>query len=578
MYLKRLTIETPEKTIRDMEFYSGLNLIIDDTKDISTKTTGNNVGKTTVLKLIDFCLGADSKIIYTDTENKKNTYDVVKKFLIDEQVIITLLLVEDINNANSKTVEVKRNFLSRKKAIRRINDKDVLEKDFEDELEKTILSEVNVQKPSFRQIISHNIRYKDESINKTLKTLDKFTSDVEYETLYLYILGCTDDDGAEKQALTARISQEQNFKDRLEKNQSKTAYEIALGLIDDEIDALNRKKETFNLNESLEQDLEELNLVKYNINKISSLISKMEIRKNLIEEAQKELENNISSIDMQQLKVLYQEVTLNIQGIHRSFEELVAYHNKMILEKVKFISQDLPDLESKLEESRKDLNNLLSEEKRLSEKISKGNTFDELEKVIAELNEKYRIKGEYESTIAQIAEVEENINNLNIQIDEIDNILFSGAFEDKLKNQIKKFNRFFSSVSQELYDESYALTYEKAKNKKTGKMVYKFNSFNANMSSGKKQGEILCFDLAYLLFAESEKIPSLRFLLNDKKELMHDHQLIKVAEYVKNRNMQLVISILKDKLPEKVLENAHVVVELSQEEKLFKIEQSMEEQ
>ena len=71
MYLKRLTIETPEKLIRDMEFRAGLNLIIDDTKDISTKTTGNNVGKTTVLKLIDFCLGADSKIIYTDTENKK---------------------------------------------------------------------------------------------------------------------------------------------------------------------------------------------------------------------------------------------------------------------------------------------------------------------------------------------------------------------------------------------------------------------------------------------------------------------------------------------------------------------------
>lgn len=578
MYLKRLIIETPEKLIRDMEFHAGLNLIIDDTKDISTKTTGNNVGKTTVLKLIDFCLGADSKIIYTDTENKKNTYDVVKKFLVDEQVIITLILVEDIINENSKTVEITRNFLLRKNAIRRINGKDILEKDFENELEKIILPGVDVEKPSFRQIISHNIRYKDESINKTLRTLDKFTSDVEYETLYLYLLGCTDGDGAEKQVLTARITQEQNFKERLEKNQNRTAYEIALGLIDDEIETLNRKKETFNLNESLEQDLEDLNFVKYNINKISSLISKMEIRKNLIEEAKKELEHNVSSIDIQQLKVLYQEVALNIEGIHRSFEELVAYHNKMILEKVKFISQDLPDLENKLEEARKELNNLLSEEKRLSEKISKGNTFDELEKVISELNEKYRIKGEYESTIAQITEVEENINNLNVQIDVIDNVLFSDAFEDRLKNQIKKFNRFFSSVSQELYGESYVLTYEKAKNKKTEKMVYKFNSFNANMSSGKKQGEILCFDLAYLLFAENEKISSLRFLLNDKKELMHDHQLIKVAEYVKNRNMQLVISILKDKLPEKALENAHVVVELSQEEKLFKIEQNIEEQ
>lgn len=73
---------------------------------------------------------------------------------------------------------------------------------------------------------------------------------------------------------------------------------------------------------------------------------------------------------------------------------------------------------------------------------------------------------------------------------------------------------------------------------------YKFNAFNANMSSGKKQGEILCFDLAYLLFADKEQLPCLHFLLNDKKELMHDNQLIKVAEFVQNKNIQLVISIL----------------------------------
>ena len=133
----------------------------------------------------------------------------------------------------------------------------------------------------------------------------------------------------------------------------------------------------------------------------------------------------------------------------------------------------------------------------------------------------------------------------------------------------------FTAYIDQGYDESYALTYDKSVNKRTGKMVYKFSAFNSNMSSGKKQGEILCFDLAYLLFAESENIPSLRFLLNDKKELMHDHQLIKVAEFVKNQNMQLVISILKDKLPKKALQNAHVVVELSQEEKLFKIEQNI---
>ena len=573
MYLKRLTIETPDRLIRDMEFEAGLNLIIDDTKEVSTKTTGNNVGKTTVLKLIDFCLGADPKIIYTDIENKKNSYDVVKDFLIRERVIITLLLLEDILKDGSKGVEIKRNFLSKKEAIRRINGEDVSEKDFEKELERVLLPKVTVDKPSFRQIISHNIRYKDESINQTLKTLNKFTSDVEYETLYLYILGCAENDGSEKQYLITQLAQEKKYKERLETKQNKTSYEIALALIDEDIAVLNEKKKTFSLNESLDQDLEELNNVKYNINKESSLISKMEIRINLIDEAKKELENSKSDIDLRQLKTLYQEATLNVDRIQRTFENLVEYHNKMIVEKIYFISQDLPSLKKNLEESRSKLSFLIEEEKRLSEKVSKGSTFEEMEKVISELNEKYRLKGEYETIIDQITEAENNINELDKKIDLIDDVLFSDVFEEKLKSQIKKFNRFFSSVSQELYGESYALTYEKSRNIKTGKQIYKFNSFNANMSSGKKQGEILCFDIAYLMFAEKEEIPSLRFLLNDKKELMHDHQLIKVAEYVKNRNMQLVISILKDKLPKKALENAHVVVELSQEDKLFKIEE-----
>lgn len=574
MYLKKLTIKTPTEVIREMNFKAGLNLIIDDTDDVSSKTTGNNVGKTTVLKLIDFCLGADPKIIYTDTENKKDIYQEVKDYLIEKQVIIELELIENIADQNSKTVNIERNFLSHKKAIRKINGKDILDKDFHAELEKQIFPNIDVKKPTFREIISHNIRYKDDSINKTLKTLDKFTKNVEYETLYLFLLGLERDDADKKQALTTKIAQEVKFKERLEKSKSKTIYELSLKMIEDEIDELNKKKDTFNLNDSLEIDLEDLNNVKYNINKVSSQISKMEIRKSLIKEAKAELENNISTIDINQLRILYKEVTLNIDTIQKTFEDLLNYHNKMIVEKIKFISHDLPELENKLQYAKTELNELLSEEKRLSEKISKGDTFEELEKVIEQLNEKYMTKGEYESAIAQITEVEENINTLNKQIDEIDNVLFSSEFENKLKAQLVKFNKCFSTVSKELYDESYALTYKVSTNKKTGKSTYEFNSFNANMSSGKKQGEILCFDLAYLLFAEKENIPSLNFLLNDKKKLMHDHQLIKVAEYVRNKNMQLVISILKDELPEEALGTAHIVVKLSQNDRLFRIEQN----
>lgn len=221
MYLKKLTIKTPTNVIREMDFKAGLNLIIDNTDDVSSKSTGNNVGKTTVLKLIDFCLGADANIIYTDTENNKDIYQEVKDYLMEKQVIIELELIENIADQNSKTIIIERNFLSRKKAIRKINGKDILEKDFNDELEKQIFPNINVKKPTFREIISHNIRYKDDSINKTLKTLNKFTKNVEYETLYLFLLGLERDDADKKQALTTKIAQEVKFKERLEKVKTK---------------------------------------------------------------------------------------------------------------------------------------------------------------------------------------------------------------------------------------------------------------------------------------------------------------------------------------------------------------------
>lgn len=571
MFIERLIIESKTKIIRDIKFSSGLNLILDDTPSDDTKSTGNNVGKTTVLKLIDFCLGANPNIIFTDTENKKDVYTLVKDFLVNEQVTITLILIESFDNDVKRRIEIQRNFLSGKKVIRKINGKSILAKDFENELERVIMPDKKIEKPTFRQIISHNIRYKDDSINNTLKTLNTFTTDIEYETLYLYLLGCIFNEGAKKQALTFQINQENTFKERLEKKQTKTTYEIALALLEDEITTLNEKKLSFNLNETLEEDLEQLNIIKYNINKISSLISKLEIRKNLIEQSKQELENSVSHIDLQQLRILYNEVTVNISGIQKTFEDLVAYHNNMVVEKVKYISQDLPQIVEKLNNSYCELSSLIEQEKELTERVSKGDSFEELEKIIAVLNEKYREKGEYESVISQLDEVENNISNLNKQMETINQYLFSGDFECLLKEQVKKFNKFFSNISQELYGEKYALTYKRELNKK-GQRYYKFNAFNANMSSGKKQGEILCFDLAYLLFADEEQIPYLHFLLNDKKELMHDNQLVKVAEFVQNKNIQLVVSILKDKLPVSVLNKSHIAVELSQSDKLFRIE------
>ena len=573
MFIKKLIISTPRKVIRNIEFHKGLNLIVDDTPTINTQLTGNNVGKTTVLKLVDFCLGGEANEIYIDFEDKKSEYEEVKKFLIEQEVLITLILTEDLDSVDkSKQIIIERNFLPRSRAIRNINGEPILDKDFENKLMSLLIPNQKSEKPSFRQIISHNIRYKDENINNTLKTLSKYTSDSEYETLYLFLLGCNFNNGAKRQAILTKLKQEENYKNRLEKNQSKESYEIALTMLDNEILELNKKKKSFNINENFEKDLDELNKIKYRINKISSEVVKLGIRKDLIEEAKENIENSTTNIDLKQLKELYDEAKLNVSGIQKTFEDLVSYHNTMIVEKLKFITEDLPSLNEKIKLENIELNKLLEEEKTMSEKIAKSDSFEELEKTITNINEKYRLKGEYENTISYINEVEENIKRLKNELSNIDNYLFSNEFKELLKLQIKKFNKFFSTVSNELYGESYVLGFSEETNKKN-QTIYKFSSFNLNISSGKKQGEILCFDLAYILFADSEKIPCLHFLLNDKKELMHDNQLLKVADFVKKNNIQLIISILKDKLPENLVDKSNIIIELSQNKKLFRIEE-----
>ncbi|WP_222104380.1 DUF2326 domain-containing protein [Shewanella algae] len=203
--------------------------------------------------------------------------------------------------------------------------------------------------------------------------------------------------------------------------------------------------------------------------------------------------------------------------------------------------------------------------------MSKSSSFEDLEVLISKLNDKYRDKGEFESIISQLIEVEENIQNYESQLSDIDNELFSDEFEAVVKQQVNRFNKHFSATSQNLYGEKYALKYDKIINKK-GQRLYKFSAFNTNFSSGKKQGEISCFDIAYTLFADEENIPCMHFLLNDKKELMHDNQLVKIADLVNKNNVQFVASILKDKLPDSLNNEDYFVVKLSESDKLFRIE------
>ena len=569
MYLSKLTISSPGKVIRDIEFHKGLNLIVDETPE-NTTGTGNNVGKTTVLRLIDYCLGGDVDGIYRNPEDKHESYALVKDFLIGNNVIVTLILVDDLDTPSKKVV-IERDFKTGRSSLIRINGKDVTRKDFVAELESAIFPEVKTETPSFRQIIAHNIRIDNLRLENTLKTLTMGKNE-EYEALYLFMFGCPNDSAARKTQLAQELDTEKKYKRRMERNRSKNEYKAALSVIESDIEKLIERKDNLNINENLQLDINSLNALRAQINKVTSRTSLLSLRRELINETVESFDKQNFGEDVVQLEMIYKQASAYVPKMQRTFKELVDFHNTMLENKKAFVVQELPSIQEEIESLLVELERLKEKETVMAEKVLKSDTYEELEVIIVQLSELSRRKGEFESYISQIESAEKAIKEKCEEMKKIDDGLFTADFAQRLEAQRDKFNKIFSEVSHEIYDEQYIISYEVDTQK--GKQLYKFHITDvANFSSGKKQGEISCFDIAYTVFADQEGIPCLHFILNDKKELVHGNQLNKFAEAVNKYNVQFVCSMLYDKLPPVLRKDEHVVVRLSQDSKLFRIEE-----
>lgn len=571
MFIKSLQITKGNVIIRNIDFKYGLNFIVDETI-AGNNTTGNSVGKTTVIKLIDFCLGANQKIIYTDDENKKKEYQLVKDFLINNGILIKAIFCESLDSDKTKIVTIERNFLNRKHAIRRINGEDVLEKDFSNILSLELFGVPDLGKPSFNQLIAHNIRYKDIRISNTFKFLDAYASDQDYQFLFLYMFGCPFGRASEKLELAKKLDIELAFKTRLEQKGTKNDFDILLDTISKSIENLEQKK---CVNEDYQKYKDLIDIKNKNIgllNRLSTEKSNISLKLDIIEDSLAELENDVFEPDLEDIKTLYEEVNTFIENIHVSFEQVVDYHSAMVKERKNFIQQEKQKLQNAQENLTSQINTIIESNKKINEEIGKVNYKYDLDKMQLELSRLYEKKGEYETILSQLNEIDEKVKSIQKDIALVDEELFSEKFQDNLHSKIKSFNDYLSKVSKKLYNEDYLVSENIKTNKKNVK-TYEFSIiYSDSYSTGKKQGEVLCFDLAYLQYAKDNNIPSLMFLANDKKELLHTNQMLKLSEFLQNKKIQFICSILKDKLPEELNKDENICIRLKQEDKLFRIE------
>ena len=565
MFLKQVIIQNKNSIIRDIHFHKGINLIVDETPvGSSQQATGNNVGKTTVLRLVDYCFGADGKNIYQDTEFNKQPNTTIENFLKDNEIIITVVLVDNLDEPKEEVI-IRKNFLSRTKKLQEINGENITnDKEFDKALKKEIFNS-DVDKPTFRQIISKNIRDEKNKMTNIVKVLNSFASSEVYEALYLFWLGISTDSHSEKERLSLDKKKEESFQKRLKKEGELSLIEQQLILLNDKIDELNKRKNKFNLNENYAADVDKLNDIKAKLNRSATELSRLEIRKDLINESKEDLEQEYTQIDTSQIKSLYEKAKSLISNIQVSFEDTVKFHNDLISEKLEYITKELPEIEQQIRKIKSEIIVLRNDEDALTETLNKSALVEDFEQTILDLNKQFERKGNLEEqkrlwlySQEKLADIDDNLNKINQGI---------SSKDSQIQNRITEFNKYFSVMSNRLYGETYLLSSQK--NEKGYELIV--TNLEGNPSTGKKKGQIAAFDFAYIQFADKLDIECLHFIMHDQLETIHDNQLNTIVEVANSVNGQYIVPILRDKIPSNIDISKFEVLSLSQDDKLFKI-------
>ena len=562
MFLKKLSIYNNKGIIREIFFKRGVNLIVDETNETQRlQSTGNNVGKTTVLRLIDYCLGAKGDEIYKDSEFSGQPNTDIEVFLKQTEVVITLEMVEELNGEEENVISISRNFLKQKQKKQTINGVSYSDEEFTKKLEELIFH-TTINKPSFRQMIAKNIRITPERMTNILKVLVKFTKTEEYEALYLFWLGIDTASSAEKAKLIEKRQQEKRFQNRL-KNESKgdlAFIEQQLVFLAGQIAELEKQKDDFNLNERYEEDIKMLNDTKKRLNNIASEISVLEERKNLILESKTDLEAQYTNINTQQIALLYEKAKVLIPSLQVSFEQTVQFHNDLLTEKLAYITRELPTINQQLKSLNISLEEHRTKEISLTQKVKKMGVWDSLERIIATLNSLYERKGNLEKQKEYWIMSYQTMEAIDADLKAIDSDIASNNL--LMENRITLFNKYFSKMSNILYGEHYLLFQKKKENG----YDLAIQNIEGNPSAGKKKGQIAAFD-----FADELAIRCLHFILHDQLENIHDNQLNTLFEVANHLNGQYIVPILRDKVPENIDISPYTILTLSQDDKLFKI-------
>ena len=566
MKIKELIVrktKPSEEIIREIIFNEkGLSLIIDDTpKDM--RESGNSVGKSTAIKIIDLCLGAKStRELYYDSDTRSENIEI-KTFLSEYKVQAELVLI----NKDKKEYIIKRDLFPRGKKY--IFDKTYNENDFWNELKK-IIFDLNEDKPTFRQLIPKFIRLDNTAEDRIIKFLPMMTSNDTYDLVYCFLFQIYGEVLLNKRSeINDKILECQKTIQALEKSKSIVSLSVlkqSLELVNEDLNVMNEKRQKLSYMDAYRDELDAKRKLTIRINELQENMQFLEFEIKNIEESISKLSQEKKDIDFTTLQAIYEEAKSYVPDIQRSFEDMVAFHNSMIQNRIDFIRSQLVTKQELLEQYSQQLNGILTEKEKVTIEALDEGLLDELNMLNKQIEDLSLKKGEIQQSINLLEEQEQARSKFSKELVKIEEQMKSDGVEEK----IKKFNQVFSGYCDKLYGEKYLLAYNE-KWKEEGKFRVSIAALGGNVGTGKKKAVIVAYDLAYMQYSIDAGIQVPYFVIHDKMENTHINQLRTIFEICDDIEGQYIIPILReriDKIDTKYIEKAKVL-ELSSTNKFF---------
>jgi len=555
MYLKRMRIVEgigENKEIRNVVFKLGLNIIVDDTRESDTGK-GNNVGKTTFLKLIDICFGAkDKKYIWTDNDTGSETTSL-KNYIKDKKVYAEL----EIEKGDT-TYSLKVELFDRGR--RYINGESLSYNNYVEKLNEIIFS---IQKPpSFRQLIGKFIRVKQkEDVNTFLKYLHQNTTNAQYKNIYDFLFKLSSHGDSERKLKLfneiEQINKDINHIIKIHKFSNIDDLNERIRIVQNTVRDLEQKVKLMINVGDYEQNLANITRIKNDINTINDSIESLLFKIRKIESILSKEEEKIDEFDDSVLLEFYKDVELSLDNISKEFNELIEFNNIIRQNKINYYRKRLSILNSDLKKMLKIRASIIRDNKNIISFIDESN-FKEFEHVHKDLIEQ-------SEQLGLLSKVQEIYNDLNDQLEEKSKKYDEMNENSNSLDNLSKFNEYLTKYSNEIFGQRLYLTRENT-------FPLKLSNVDEGLGTGYRKTITLLLDIAYVSFLQELELDYPKFFIHDVLETVDEHNLSKIVEFINENGSQFVFAILNEKIKDySFIADDDKVLRLSKDNKLFKV-------